>query len=386
MKDQCPICGDRDLRPFLTRTGVPVHQNLVFRSEADARQVPRGDLRLTLCVSCGFIFNQSFDPSKVAYGPGYDNTQTCSKYYERYLDDLVDELIARRGVHDHHIVEIGCGNGSFLRKLVSASGAHNSGQGIDPSYSGPLAELDGRLQFQTDFYKPGSGFVEGDVVICRHVLEHVQYPIDFLRGLRDDLAKIPHARVFFETPCVEWILSDVVFWDFFYEHCSYFSAGSLVTAFEAVGYSVNAVTRVFGDQYLWLEACVQPPPSPVSRDGELMSGLVDRYADAEAQTMAGWKERMGTASAISGAALWGAGAKGVTLANLIDADRELITCVVDVNPNKQGAFVAGSGHPIVDYHELPALGVGTVFPLNPNYRDEILNMIQASELTITLAG
>ena len=43
-------------------------------------------------------------------------------------------------------------------------------------------------------------------------------------------------------------------WDFFYEHCSYFNAQSLQTAFEVAGFHVKRVAHVFGEQYVWLEA------------------------------------------------------------------------------------------------------------------------------------
>ena len=50
-------------------------------------------------------------------------------------------------------------------------------------------------------------------------------------------------------------------------------------------------------------------------------------------------------------------AKGVTIANLIDPTNELFACVVDLNPGKQGHFLAGTGHPIVGPHALQVSGV-----------------------------
>ena len=88
------------------------------------------------------------------------------------------------------------------------------------------------------------------------MIEHVPQPVPLLRSIRQTLANASVSQVFFETPCVEWILRNQVLWDFFYEHCSYFSADSLSVAMQQAGFQVQNVRHVFGDQYLWLEATI----------------------------------------------------------------------------------------------------------------------------------
>ena len=83
-------------------------------------------------------------------------------------------------------------------------------------------------------------------------------------------------------------------------------------------------------------------------------------------------------------AIWGAGAKGVTLVNLVDPKRELITCLVDLNPQKQGNYLPGTGHPIVDYSELRDLGVSTAILMNPNYREENQALLRKAGLSVEL--
>lgn len=131
---RCPVCGSRQVRSFLQRSQVPVHQNLVVSSAAQARAVTRGELHMVVCGDCGFVFNQAFDLSRLAYGKDYDNTQSCSGHFDTYLDGLVKDLVERQGVRRNTIVEVGCGKGHFLRKLVAFPGAGNSGFGFDPSY------------------------------------------------------------------------------------------------------------------------------------------------------------------------------------------------------------------------------------------------------------
>ena len=165
----CPVCNSNSLRDFLFRERVPVHQNLLMRDQEAAINIPRGDLDLVACEDCGFIFNRAFDPRKIMYGEDYENTQACSRSFNEYLDGLVRHMIEEQNVRDCHVVEVGCGNGLFLRKLVAYEGAGNRGHGFDPSYRGAESELDGRLKFSTRYYDSECADVPADVIVCRHV-------------------------------------------------------------------------------------------------------------------------------------------------------------------------------------------------------------------------
>jgi hypothetical protein len=68
----------------------------------------------------------------------------------------------------------------------------------------------------------------------------------------------------------------------------------------------------------------------------------------------------------------------------VDPKRELITCVVDLNPQKQGNYLPGTGHPIVDYRVLADLGVTTAILMNPNYREENQALLRQAGLNVKL--
>ncbi len=381
---RCPVCGSAALANFLRREGVPVHQHLAMRDPEEARRIDRGTLDLAVCESCGFIFNREFDPAKLRYGASYDNTQECSPFFSGYLDRLVSQLVDVEGVRRNLVVEVGCGKGTFLRKLVRYGNAGNRAIGFDPSYVGPETEMDGRLRFETRPFGPECADLSADVVVCRHVIEHVPDPVALLSAVRKALRETGGPRVYFETPCVEWILRNGVLWDFFYEHCSYFTASSLATALEASGFAVSRVRHVFGGQYLWAEGIASSPKAAPARSPGSVPESAASFARSEETIRAAWGRRIRELSARGKVALWGAGAKGVTLANLVDADGRLLACVVDLNPNKQGRYVAGTGHPIVDYREIARLGVASAVLMNPNYRDENLALLREAHLPVTL--
>lgn len=386
----CPVC--RCPRPveFLGRSRVPVHQNLLLASPRAARDLARGELTMLACPQCGFAHNASFDESLLNYGSEYDNTQTHSSAFARYVAGLVTSLVEERGVRGRRIVEVGCGKGAFLTRLVEHAAADNLGFGFDPTYLGPDVALDGRLRFQRSYYDPARG-PAADVMICRHVIEHVADPLSLLRSMHAGLRNSADGRVFVETPCLEWILRREVVWDFFYEHCSLFTAASLAEALRRAGFVDVRVGHVFDGQYLWAEgrAASITAPAPAHPAAEPPTGaelvaLARRFHDREQEQLRAWRRRLRMLRECAPVAVWGAGAKGVTFCNLIDPACEAIACVVDVNPAKQGNFIAGTGHPIIGPRHLEAAQVATALVLNPNYKGEIERLLARDHLSVAM--
>lgn len=365
MSSNCPVCDAAHPLAFFHRSGVPVHQHLLFDTAADARAIPRGDLDLRACGACGFVFNAAFDERLLSYGESYDNTQTHSATFTAYVDELIRDLLTEHNIRTGRVVEVGCGKGVFLTRLLTRA-TQCSGVGYDPTYLGPEVALDGRLSFVREFYTPATR-VPAAVVVCRHVIEHVAHPMALFGAVRASVSS--GTKVFFETPCVEWILRHRVAWDLFYEHCSLFSKHSLGTALTRAGFRVTAIRATFGDQYLWAEAVAEQGNWPAS--GGEVQALAATFAAAYRERVARWSGLVSDLRDTGPAAVWGAGAKGVTFCNLADPAGTALAGVVDVNPGKQGKFLAGTGHRILAPQQATAAGLASAIVLNPNYVPEI---------------
>ena len=380
----CPLCGDADPQPFLLREAVPVYQNLVMGDQSAAEVVPRGDLDMRVCLRCGFVFNAAFDSKRLRYGQDYDNAQNASGCFREHVAAMIARVVAASGGQPTHVAEVGCGKGEFLTPLVAALPSGSRGEGFDPSYVGPAETLGGRLRFRQVFYGPDAAHVPADLVVSRHVIEHVASPMALLRAIRDSMPRAEDSRLFIETPCVKWILRNNIIWDFFYEHCSLFSSRSLAAALRASGFAVHRIEHVFGGQYLWAEASPCLQPSTPEWDAECVPLLAKQFSRAEQKLTQDWKERIQELAAKGPLAIWGAGAKGVTFANLVDDRRKLIDCVADLNPNKQGKYLPGSGHKIVNYFELKSRRIHTALLMNPNYREENERLLASAGLDVRL--
>lgn len=388
---QCPVCRSPQTDPFLSRRGVPVHQNMLFRSQEEAVAMKRGELHLLICEHCGFIYNASFEPSKLEYGAAYNNSQNFSPAFHRYTNSLAAHIAQRMKGSGKRIIEVGCGKATFLHQLFELD-EEMTGYGFDPSYEGPETAYNGRLRFVKDIYGPKYESIRADFVVCRHVIEHIPDPVRLLGSIRKALSQSPHALVFFETPCVEWILRHTAVWDFFYEHCSYFSPFSLSKAFAESGFRTGEIRHIFQGQYLWLEASLahDGKDGGIAAEGDRLDDaiatvkLARAYRERESAVFERWRNRLFELAHRGKPAVWGAGAKGVTFANLFDPHREQIACIVDANPGKQGGYLPGTGHPIVSYTELRRLGITDVLLMNPNYKEEVLQIAENHRLPIKL--
>ena len=367
---ECPVCGHGATFEFLRRSAVPVHQNLPLPDAQSAREAAKGELGLRACTHCSFVYNGLFDPALVNYGSEYDNTQTHSLVFSSHVDELIAELATRHEGHGR-VVEIGCGKGGFLRRLVARLGEGYVGYGFDPTYQGPDDLPEERVHFRRTFYDEHASELSADLVVCRHVIEHVADPVALLTAVRRALGDSKEARVCFETPDVSWILRNQIIWDFFYEHCSLFTADALATAFQRAGFDVTSTRRVFGGQYLWLEAIPGSMETPAFVASEEVLEQAKDYGRYEKAWVSQYQARLREVAASGRVAVWRAGAKGVTFCNLTDPDGLLIDCVIDINPTKQGRFIVGTGHPIVAPDRLLGRGITVVLVLNPNYLHEI---------------
>lgn len=380
----CPVCGSGEGLTFLVRENMPVHQHILHRDQKSARASARGDLSMTACRSCGFVYNAAFDPGLLAYGREYDNDQSLSPAFRVHLTERARRVSGVLSMDGPGVLEVGCGKGHFLKILGGLRG-DLTGVGFDPSYIDEENCFGGRLEFSRRFFEGQKEGLTAEAVICRHVIEHIREPLGFLASLGAALSENPSSVLFLETPDVDWILKNRVIWDFFYEHCSLFSAGSLGLALERCGLPVSAHEAVFGGQYLWMEAGRGRKENRAQGGPETTLRLAEGFSEALPGILLEWAEKISRHAKDGPVGLLGAGAKGVTFANLIDPGSVLIDCLVDINPAKQNCFTAGTGHPIVSMRDAAGRGVRTLFLMNPEYRAENLEIIRKAGLSMELA-
>jgi SAM-dependent methyltransferase len=374
---RCPACGENQAKSFLEVRDVPVECNLLLDSEAEARAVPRGDIALALCGRCGLISNHRFDPGLATYDTSYENSLWSSPTFAAYADALIDRLIERYDIRGKRILGVGSGRGEFLAELCERGA--NEALGFDPAYD--LAEgLPGpHVHVVPDYFRERYAEIGADVVICRHVLEHLEDPAGLLRLIHKTLEG-RGGMAYIEVPNAAYMLQVESVWDVIYEHPHYFVEEALTGIARRSGLRVEHVFAGYGDQYLGMEAVPDAGTSADDLSREAAAALEDateRFADSYRSTIASWRERLADWSRRGHrVVLWGAGSKGVMFLNSVP-EAGWIEGVVDINPRKQGHHVAGTGQRIITPEELAERGADVVIAMNPLYRQEIGGSLDA---------
>lgn len=371
-RDDCPSCGATDTTPFHDQHDVPVHSCLLVDDRDAAVGFPRGDLALAVCRTCGFVFNRRFDPDNSAYSATYEETQGFSGRFRSFAEDLASRWIDRYDLRGKTVLEVGCGKGEFLELLCRMG--DNRGIGIDPSFVPERMETTADVRFVRDVFRPEHAAIEADAIVCRHTLEHIPDVATFMQLVRRAVGERDDVIVLFELPDVLRVLREAAWWDLYYEHCSYFSPGSLARLFARTGFQLEDLSLDFDDQYILIEArrttgtpgLDHPLVEPVSD----VLDAVERFRRQERAVMDHWRSQVTDVRSRGGrVAIWGAGSKGVAFVHALGMDG--VDVAVDINPYKQDKYLPGGGVPIVAPSALEADPPALVVAMNPIYLGEI---------------
>ena len=131
----------------------------------------------------------------------------------------------------------------------------------------------------------------------------------------------------------------------------------------------------YEDQYLIIEAKPADPPTlaplPQEDDIEKLKGYVKGFQAKYQSKLSSWQNRLQEIRAKDQRlVLWGSGSKAVSFLTTFRVHDD-IEYVVDINPYRQGTFMAGTGQEIVAPEFLRAYRPDTVIVMNPVYRQEI---------------
>jgi hypothetical protein len=177
-------------------------------------------------------------------------------------------------------------------------------------------------------------------------------------------------------PDVQRVFDEVAFWDVYYEHCSYFTRESLVTAFELAGMKVLDCRLVYDDQYLVIEARLGDRILPADGSGDAVVRSSLEFATAFVEQSARCRANLERAAAAGNrVAIWGASSKGSALLNTLELG-DLVAYAVDINPNMRGKFMVGTGHQVRSPEDLPAEPPDVVVIMNPVYIEEISRTLE----------
>lgn len=183
----CALCGKNQTRVLYPATFT--EKDLTKKIYSARRFPDHIHYRIVRCVTCGLIFSSPIlSPNKIEHL----YTQSSCTYKDEipfvthtYLN--LFKKIENRIPSDPHVLEIGCGNGFFLKTLYD-HGISNV-FGVEPgkemvATASPLV----RTRITIDTFKKNQFSKNSfDVVCCFHTLDHLIDPNAFLNIAKDVL-------------------------------------------------------------------------------------------------------------------------------------------------------------------------------------------------------
>jgi hypothetical protein len=370
---KCYACGQTDLIEFADLGDIPVLCGVHYATEAEALASPLGRMTLAYCTECSYVRNIAFDPDALVYDTTMDTNLHHSPAFQGFSADLVRSLTARFELSARTILDIGAGQGEFLRELCHT--AHARGYGYDAMYAGREGPDPSGAHFTTG-YAPlhDPALPEFDFVTSRHWFEHVDDPYDFLVALRERAGDRAVAG-YFEVPDAGYDLATAG-WEVIYPHVSYFGSTALARIFSRAGWRVTDGGTMFHGMFRFIEVATDntgvaavPSPPIDARDQQLAA--IAGFADRQRAEVDRWRSTLDDLTARGRRpVMWGAGSRGVQFLTFADPGRQL-AAVVDVNPRKWGRFLPMTAHRVDPPEVLRAIDPTVVIITNPAYRDEI---------------
>lgn len=315
------------------------------------------------------IENGEFDGSLVVYDDTYQNNQTYSPLFKSYMLSIL-EMLKLQFPKGSSLVEVGCGKGDFIELLLEDG--YFSPVGFDAAYEGNNDKIQKRYLIEGDTFS-------ADVIVLRHVLEHIQAPHRFLNVLKNIFG---NAAIYIEVPNYDWIVEQQAFFDITYEHVNYFSLNALANLFDSGSVKQGVL---FNGQYQYVISEIKN----LSKDFEyfydsdvwealdfkkLFPKLISKISEIER-----------AASEKRSVYIWGAATKGcMFLVHCVHQNRlfKKIEFAIDINPSKWNKYLPGSLVPIRPKSELfkKAKLNDLLIVANPNYKAEIWDELEKNGL------
>lgn len=329
----CIACGYSITYPLFHPENQPLAALHLPKDAKAAREVKRYPMNFHSCANCGHIFNIDFDYAQVPYENNSNLMYNTGSGWMDYMDALVARLTQ---TYQGTWLEIGCGDGNFLQRVKKNQPSARI-IGFEPGIEAQNAAKKG-VEAVQDYFVPERDLpkYKPDVLICRHVIEHLDAPKDFIAtlGYWCNMHKLYPVLVA-EVPCIDKAITNARINDYLYEHVSNFTTFSFGNMFEMAGFDLLKLERGYADEVVLAEVKAKP----AARIGEIKAstdryrGHIDTQAKNVATSLAEWK------ASKQKVAFWGGTGKSASFLNNFNVLAEEFPIVVDSDYNKVGRFV-----------------------------------------------
>jgi len=344
----CPVCYHAVAAPFFDGGAQPLATLGWPPSPAEAQDMPRYPLDFVQCPRCTHVWNRSFSYDAIPYRTNPNRMFNQGTLWQGHLAKTRDLLLAHLPASPT-VIDIGCGEGHFVRGLAQARDGQGRFIGFDPNAS-PTSNTGVECHNRYFDALTDMPAFTPDGVVIRHVLEHLTDPVALIEQLAWGAADLEKpVWLFAEMPCIDRVFETGRLADFYYEHPSQFTTRSFRTLMERAG---DIVDLAHGYSREVVYALVRLGLPQERRLQARQSASFAQAANASRTQIRAQLDALVVAG--QRVALWGGTGKAAAFIHQYGVDAARFPLVVDSDVEKVGTYVPGTGQKIVSRDALKA--------------------------------
>jgi len=387
---QCRFCKTELIHEFIDLVNAPASNSFLSREQLNEPEV-FFPLKVLICHTCFLVQVDEYKKSGAIFNNDYVYFSSFSTSWLAHAKRYTDMITKRLNLTaESKVVEIASNDGYLLQNFVQSG---ISVLGIEPTKNTAVVAVSKGIETITEFF--GSALakrlvdsgIKADLFLGNNVLAHVPDIVDLVKGMKIILK--PGGVVTMEFPHLLQLIRHSQFDTIYHEHFSYLSFYSVKQIFESQGLEMFDVEEIpthggslriyakhVGDEGQVIQESVRLLMEKEIGEGIASLEYYNNFRDKVMHVKLGFLKFLAEAKTKKqSVAAYGAAAKGNTLLNYCGVKNDLISFVVDANPNKQNKFLPGSHIPVTDEQKLRDARPDYVIIFPWNLREEIIQQL-----------
>ena len=386
----CRFCKTELSDVFIDLLNSPASNSFLSEEELNEPEIYY-PLKVYTCHKCFLVQVDEYKKSDAIFDSTYVYFSSYSKSWLLHAKEYTEKMTSRFNLNkDSQVIEIASNDGYLLQYFKEKN---IPVLGIEPTANTAAVAMEKGIENVIDFFgvRLATDLSEqnkmADLLLGNNVLAHVPDIMDFVGGMKIILKE--DGVITMEFPHLMQLVENNQFDTIYHEHFSYLSlytVNKIFAANDLVIFDVDEISTHGGSLRIYAKHKENNKQSITDNVGLLLDkekvkgmlsldfykGFQFKAVKVKIDLLEFLVKQKKQGTSVAG---YGAAAKGNTLLNYCGVKNDLISFVVDANPNKQNKFLPASHIPVTDEQHLKQAKPAYVIIFPWNLQKEIVSQL-----------